>query len=121
VKALKDPLLFAYRLVSAGLGLAGPLYLYWRAKIGRDDFLRRHERLGRSYLDRPRRRLALLQAASSTDSLALAALIEKLGQRGFSVLLSIREPNCPSSSPSRRFCLLVFGLAPFFGFGGGAA
>jgi 3-deoxy-D-manno-octulosonic-acid transferase len=101
VTASKDPLLlFAYRLVSAGLGLAGPLYLYWRAKIGRDDFLRRHERLGRSYLDRPRRRLALLEAASSADSLALAALIEKLGQRGFSVLLSIRDPDfCKFRAP----------------------
>jgi hypothetical protein len=31
-------LLAVYRLASAGVGLTGPLYLYWRGKLGRDDF-----------------------------------------------------------------------------------
>jgi 3-deoxy-D-manno-octulosonic-acid transferase len=94
VKALKDPpLLSAYRLVSAGFGVAGPLYVFWRAQIGRDDYLRRHERLGWSHVSRPGGRLALLQVASGANGLALAALTEKLGQRGFSVLLSIRESD----------------------------
>jgi 3-deoxy-D-manno-octulosonic-acid transferase len=112
VKAVKDPLLlFAYRIASAGLGVAGPLYLYWRGKTGRDDFLRRQERLGRSYLCRPGGRLALLRAASGADSLALAALIEKLGQRGFSVLLSIRDQDPRRFHVPRRPAVLIQ-LAP---------
>src|ERR1700730_10449504 len=82
-------LLAAYRLASAGVGLTGPLYLYWRGKLGRDDFSRRHERLGRPYLARPDGRLALLHAASAAQALALPPLVEKLGQLGFTVLLSI--------------------------------
>ena len=94
VQALKPSLLLsAYRLASAGLGAAGPLYLYWRGKIGRDDFLRRHERLGRSYLARPGGWLALLHMASGADTLGAKALVEKLGQLGFTVLLSIRDPE----------------------------
>jgi hypothetical protein len=94
VQAVKTSLvLSAYRLASAGLGAAGPLYLYWRGKIGRDDFLRRHERLGRSYLARPGGRLALLYMASGADTLRSMALVEKLGQLGFTVPLSIRDPE----------------------------
>ncbi|MCI0735348.1 MAG: 3-deoxy-D-manno-octulosonic acid transferase [Beijerinckiaceae bacterium] len=86
-----SPLLAACRVASAGLGLAGPIYLYWQGLIGRDDPLRRRERLGRSYLARPGGRLALLHAASSTDSLDSKPLIEKLGQLDFPVLLSTRS------------------------------
>jgi len=98
-------LLAAYRLASAGVGLTGPLYLYWRGKLGRDDFSRRHERLGRPYLARPDGRLALLHAASAAQALALPPLVEKLGQLGFTVLLAIgnvssgpfRAPRLPPS------------------------
>ncbi|MGH6795255.1 MAG: 3-deoxy-D-manno-octulosonic acid transferase, partial [Methylocella sp.] len=103
---MKDSaLLFAYRLVSAGVGLTGPIYLYWRGKLGRDDFSRRHERLGRPYLARPDGHLALLHAASAAQALALPPLAEKLGQLGFTVVLSIgnassgpfRAPRLPPS------------------------
>ncbi|MGH6867779.1 MAG: 3-deoxy-D-manno-octulosonic acid transferase [Methylocella sp.] len=98
-------LLSAYRLASAAAGLAGPLYLYWRAKLGREDFSRRHERLGRPYVARPDGRLASLHAASAAQVLALPPLVEKLGQLGFTVLLSIgdtysgrfRAPRLPPS------------------------
>ncbi|MGB6697997.1 MAG: glycosyltransferase N-terminal domain-containing protein, partial [Methylocella sp.] len=98
-------LLAAYRLASAGAGLTGPLYLYWRGKLGRDDFSRRHERLGRPYLARPDGRLALVHAANAAQALALPPLIEKLGQLGFTVLVAIgnvssgpfRAPRLPPS------------------------
>ncbi|MGH6846368.1 MAG: 3-deoxy-D-manno-octulosonic acid transferase [Methylocella sp.] len=103
---MKDSaLLSAYRLTTAGVGLTGPLYLYWRGKLGRDDFSRRHERLGRPSLSRPDGRLALLHAESSAQALVLPPMIEKLGQLGFTVLLStgnavsgpFRAPRLPSS------------------------
>ena len=96
---MKDSaLLAAYRLASAGVGIAGPLYLYWRGKLGRDDFSRRRERLGRPYLARPDGRLALLHAPSAGHALALPPLVEKLGQLGFTVLLAIGDV---SSGPFR--------------------
>jgi 3-deoxy-D-manno-octulosonic-acid transferase len=91
-------LLAAYRLASAGVGLTGPLYLYWRGKLGRDDFSRRHERLGRSYLARPDGGVALLHATSAAQFLAFPPLVEKLGQLGFTVLSSIGDV---SSGPFR--------------------
>jgi 3-deoxy-D-manno-octulosonic-acid transferase len=98
-------LLAAYRLASAGVGLTGPLYLYWRGKLGRDDFSRRHERLGRPHLARPDGRLALLHSANAAQALDLPPLVEKLGQLGFTVLLAIgnvssgpfRAPRLPPS------------------------
>jgi 3-deoxy-D-manno-octulosonic-acid transferase len=91
-------LLAAYRLASAGVGLTGPLYLYWRGKLGRDDFSRRHERLGRPSVARPDGRVALLHAASAAQFLALPPLVEKLGQLGFTVVSSISDV---SSGPFR--------------------
>jgi 3-deoxy-D-manno-octulosonic-acid transferase len=104
-------LLATYRLASAGIGLTGPLYLYWRGKLGRDDFSRRHERLGRPYLARPDGRLALLHAASAAQALALPPLVEKLGQLGFTGLLAIGNV---SSGPFRapRSPSLLHQLAP---------
>ncbi len=103
--------LAAYRLASAGLGLTGPLYLYWRGKLGRDDFSRRHERLGRPYLARPDGQLALLHAASAAETFALPPLVEKLGQLGFTVLLSIRNvASGPFHAP--RLPPLLHQLAP---------
>lgn len=84
-----SPLLTAYRLASAGFGTLAPMYLFWRGKSGRDDILGRHERLGWSHLARPKGRLALLHSASGADALALTPLVEKLGQLGFGVVLSI--------------------------------
>ncbi|TPW00094.1 MAG: 3-deoxy-D-manno-octulosonic acid transferase [Beijerinckiaceae bacterium] len=83
-----SPLLAAYRLASASLGLTGPLYLFWRGKLGRDDFSRRRERLGRSSLERPGGPLALLHAANAAQAGVLPPLVEKLGQLGFTVVLA---------------------------------
>lgn len=83
-----SPLVAAYRLASAGLGVAGPIYLYWQELIGRDDPLRRFERLGRPHLSRPSGRLVLLHVVSTADAFQSMPLIEKLGGLGFAVLLS---------------------------------
>ncbi|MGQ0444100.1 MAG: 3-deoxy-D-manno-octulosonic acid transferase [Beijerinckiaceae bacterium] len=107
----ESALLSAYRLTSAGVGLTGPLFLYWRGKLGRDDFSRRHERLGRPYLARPEGPLALLQTASAAHALVLPPLAEKLGQLGFTVLLSIgEESQGPFRAP--RLPLFLHQLVP---------
>ncbi len=109
--AKTSPLFTVCRMAGAGFGAVAPLYLYWRGKIGRDDFLRRHERLGLPYLARPKGRLALLYAASGAECLALMPLAEKLGQLGFSVLLSIRDSELGKFHPP-RLPPLLHQLAP---------
>jgi 3-deoxy-D-manno-octulosonic-acid transferase len=106
-----SPLLSAYRLASAGLGAMAPLYLFWRGQLGREDFLRRNERLGRPYLERPTGRLALLHAASGADALALLPLAEKLGRLGFGALLSIRDLES-GAFHAPRFPLPLHQLSP---------
>jgi len=104
--AKTSPLLSAYRLASAGFGTVAPLYLFWRGKIGRDDSLRRHERLGLPYLARPSGRLAMLYAASGAEAIATMPLAKRLGQLGFSVLLSVRDPEAGKSQVPRLAPLL---------------
>ena len=105
------PLLAAYRLASAGLGLFGPVYLCWRGMLGRDDFSRRRERLGRASLDRPGGPLALLHAASAVSAAHLTPLIEKLGQLGFTVVITTGEGESgPYLAP--RLPLSLHQLAP---------
>ena len=106
------PLLAAYRLASAGLGLSGPLYLYWRGMLGRDDFSRRRERLGRPSLERPGGPLALLHAASAAAAAALTPLVEKLGQLGFTVVLTTGEWRLPAPSIAPRLPPSLHQLAP---------
>jgi 3-deoxy-D-manno-octulosonic-acid transferase len=83
-----SPLLAAYRLASASLGLTGPLYLFWLGKLGREDLSRRRERLGRPSLERPDGPLALLHAANAAQAAVLPPLVDKLGQLGFNVVLA---------------------------------
>jgi 3-deoxy-D-manno-octulosonic-acid transferase len=106
-----SPLLAAYRQASASLGLTAPLYLFWRGKLGRDDFSRRRERLGRSSLERPAGPLALLYAANATQAAVLPPLVEKLGQLGFTVVLATgNEAAGPFQAP--RLPPLLHQLAP---------
>jgi 3-deoxy-D-manno-octulosonic-acid transferase len=93
------------------LGLAGPLYVYGRGRLGLDDFSRRRERLGRPYLARPGGQLAFLHAATPAEALALPPLAEKLRQLGFSVFLSIRDESFgPLQAP--RLPPMLHQLAP---------
>lgn len=98
---MKTPaLLAAYRLASASLGLAGPLYLFWRGQLGREDHARRSERLGRPFIDRPAGPLILLYAASAAQAAALPPLIEKFGHLGLSVILATRDEDArPFQAP----------------------
>lgn len=109
---MKTPLLLAaYRLASAILGLTGPIYLYWRGKLGREDFSRRGERLGRPSLERPGGPLALLHAASAAQAAVLPPLVEKLGQLGFTVVLATGNAAAgPFHAP--RLPPLLHQLAP---------
>jgi 3-deoxy-D-manno-octulosonic-acid transferase len=105
------PLLAAYRLASAGLGLFGPIYLCWRGMLGRDDFSRRRERLGRASLDRPGGPLALLHAASAVSAAYLIPLVEKLGHLGFTVVITTGDGDSgPYLAP--RLPLSLHQLAP---------
>ncbi|QBR70198.1 3-deoxy-D-manno-octulosonic acid transferase [Beijerinckiaceae bacterium] len=83
-----SPLLAMYRWASAGFGLIGPLVVYWRAKLGHEDFARRRERLGWPGLPRPKGGLALVHAASAVEAQSLTPLLEKLGTLGFGTLIS---------------------------------
>ena len=109
---MKTPLLLAaYRLASAILGLTGPIYLYWRGKLGREDFSRRGERLGQPSLERPGGPLALLHAASAAQAAVLPPLVEKLGQLGFTVVLATGNAAAgPFHAP--RLPPLLHQLAP---------
>jgi len=65
-------------------GLAAPLLpaiLSRRAKAGKEDPTRRHERLGRPEIHRPDGQLIWLHGASVGESLVLATLVDELARR----------------------------------------
>jgi 3-deoxy-D-manno-octulosonic-acid transferase len=73
------PVLSVYRLLT---GLAAPLFPYLlnrRAKGGKEDPARKHERLGKPTELRPEGTLIWLHGASVGESLVLATLVEHLG------------------------------------------
>ncbi len=70
--------LLAYRALT---GLASPLLpaiLARRARAGKEDAARRHERLGRPTITRPDGRLVWLHGASVGESLVLATLVDRM-------------------------------------------
>ena len=67
-----------------------PLVLAWRHRRGLEDRLRIKERSGVASLPRPEGRLVWVHAASTGDAQTLLPLIDRLGARGFHVLLSTR-------------------------------
>ena len=73
------PVLYAYRILT---GLAAPLFpflLDHRARRGKEDPVRKHERLGKPTQKRPEGTLIWLHGASVGESLVLATLVEQLG------------------------------------------
>jgi len=65
-------------------GLAAPLLpviLSRRARAGKEDPTRRHERLGKPAIKRPDGTLIWLHGASVGESLVLATLVDKLAAR----------------------------------------
>ncbi|OLF81590.1 3-deoxy-D-manno-octulosonic acid transferase [Maricaulis sp. W15] len=71
------------QLYRALTGLASPLLpaiLSRRARAGKEDAARRHERLGRPDIRRPGGKLLWLHGASVGESLVLATLVDELAQ-----------------------------------------
>lgn len=81
----------ALSLYRSGSGLATPLaglLLAERARRGKEDRIRLNERRGETARQRPRGRLAWLHGASVGETVALLPLIERLIERGVSVLVT---------------------------------
>jgi 3-deoxy-D-manno-octulosonic-acid transferase len=81
----------ALSLYRSGSGLAvplAPLLLAERARRGKEDRKRLGERRGETTRQRPRGRLAWLHGASVGETMALLPLVERLIERGVSVLVT---------------------------------
>ncbi len=83
-------LLPLYRLGSRGAGPLMPALLHWRRRQGKEDGNRLRERMGVAGLPRPLGRLVWIHAASLGDGQTLLPLVDRLGARGFHVLMSTR-------------------------------
>ncbi len=87
---MRSFLLPLYRLTSRGAGPLMPAVLRWRRRRGKEDGNRLRERMGVPGLPRPHGRLVWVHAASLGDGQTLLPLIDRLGARGFHVLMSTR-------------------------------
>ncbi len=67
-----------YRAATAALEPFAPLLLARRAKAGKEDRARLHERLARPKIPRPEGRLVWLHGASVGESLSILPLVERL-------------------------------------------
>lgn len=105
-------LLPLYRAASACFGLVSPLFLHWRANVGREPRARIGERLGRPSLARPEGRLAWLHGASAAKVMALAPLVERLGSAGLTVLVTTRSATPVSLAMLRLPPRSLHQLAP---------
>ena len=68
-----------YRLLMRALTPFSEMVLKRRARAGKEDVARRHERLGKPVERRPEGRLIWLHGASVGESLVLASLVDELG------------------------------------------
>ena len=77
-----------YRAAANGLAPISGLFLWRRARRGKEDQNRLGERRGVAGLQRPEGRLAWLHGASVGEGLALLPLVERLIGKGFHVLVT---------------------------------
>ncbi|MGO9389687.1 3-deoxy-D-manno-octulosonic acid transferase [Rhodoblastus sp.] len=77
-----------YRAAASGLAPMSGLFLWRRAKRGKEDLNRLGERRGVAGLPRPEGRLAWLHGASVGEGLALLPLVDRLIAKGFHVLVT---------------------------------
>jgi 3-deoxy-D-manno-octulosonic-acid transferase len=86
---MSTPLLFkAYRTATAVLEPAVLGLLYWRRHKGREDKARLGERQGYPSRQRPKGHLVWVHGASIGETLSLLPVVERLTQRGLSVLVT---------------------------------
>lgn len=95
----RSAVLSAYRVATAAFDPLAPLFLRWRAYIGREDRAHISERLGSASLPRPQGKLAWLQGRDASEARALSPLIERLAAAGLGVLVTTRN----AASGSARF------------------
>lgn len=86
---MSTPMLFkAYRAATAVLEPAVLGLLYWRRHKGREDKTRLGERQGYPSRQRPKGHLVWVHGASIGETLSLLPVVERLTQRGLSVLVT---------------------------------
>jgi 3-deoxy-D-manno-octulosonic-acid transferase len=86
---MRLPLLIrTYHTVTAVLEPAVIGLLYWRQRKGREDKTRLGERQGYPSRPRPKGHLVWVHGASNGETLSLMPVVERLAQRGLSVLVT---------------------------------
>ncbi|NIX76644.1 3-deoxy-D-manno-octulosonic acid transferase [Microvirga terricola] len=86
---MRTPLLFkTYRVLTTVLEPAVIGLLYWRQRQGREDRTRLGERQGYPSRQRPRGHVIWVHGASIGETLSLLPVVERLTQRGLSVLVT---------------------------------
>ena len=69
-----------YKLMSHAVSLMVPLILFLRTKKGKEDFLRKNERIGKTKIKRPDGLLIWIHAASIGEALGALPLIKLIGE-----------------------------------------